>query len=181
MSVLKRLSHVEGSCHVEEYWVHLLIWATQVGFILIPEKNHANLRWATAMRGNGELFLLQCESHQYTKRKVCSYEYMTVYVFPVSILHKHISVHDTSWRHLFIQDIPTLWQEHQDRLTWTWGGETYFVCLIPYSPPPFLLNFMCIFSRARICKPFKAARNRFPAWRACTTTLFVGPSRHEAT
>jgi hypothetical protein len=25
-------------------------------------------------------------------------------------------------------------------------------------------------SRARICRPFKAPRNRFPAWRACTTT-----------
>ncbi len=28
-------------------------------------------------------------------------------------------------------------------------------------------------SWARICKPFKELRNRFPAWRAATTTLFV--------
>ncbi len=27
------------------------------------------------------------------------------------------------------------------------------------------------YSRARICKPFKEPRNRFPAWRADTTTL----------
>jgi hypothetical protein len=27
--------------------------------------------------------------------------------------------------------------------------------------------------RARICKPVKEPRNRFPAWRAGTTTLFV--------
>jgi hypothetical protein len=31
--------------------------------------------------------------------------------------------------------------------------------------------------RARICRPFKEPRNRFPAWRACTTTLFVVPAR----
>ncbi len=30
-----------------------------------------------------------------------------------------------------------------------------------------------IFYWARICKPFKEPRNRFPAWRADTTTLFV--------
>ncbi len=27
--------------------------------------------------------------------------------------------------------------------------------------------------RARICKPFKEPRNRFQAWRAHTTTLFI--------
>ncbi len=32
--------------------------------------------------------------------------------------------------------------------------------------------------RARICKPFKETRNRFPAWRAGTTTLFVVLARH---
>jgi hypothetical protein len=31
--------------------------------------------------------------------------------------------------------------------------------------------------RARICKPFKEPRNRFSAWRAGTTTLFVVPAR----
>jgi hypothetical protein len=34
--------------------------------------------------------------------------------------------------------------------------------------------------RAHICKPFKEPRNRFPAWRAGTTTLFVVPA-HQAT
>jgi hypothetical protein len=29
------------------------------------------------------------------------------------------------------------------------------------------------YTRARICKPFKEPRNRFPAWRAGTTTLFL--------
>ncbi len=32
-------------------------------------------------------------------------------------------------------------------------------------------------TRARICRPFKEPRNRFPAWRAGTTTLFVVPVR----
>jgi hypothetical protein len=32
--------------------------------------------------------------------------------------------------------------------------------------------------RARICKPFKEPRNRFPAWRAGTTTLYVVLARH---
>ncbi len=32
-------------------------------------------------------------------------------------------------------------------------------------------------TRARICKPFKGPRNRFPAWRASMTTLFVVPAR----
>jgi hypothetical protein len=31
---------------------------------------------------------------------------------------------------------------------------------------------------ARICKPFKELWNRFPAWRAGTTTLFDVPARH---
>ncbi len=31
--------------------------------------------------------------------------------------------------------------------------------------------------RALICKPFKEARNRFPAWHAGTTTLFDVPAR----
>jgi hypothetical protein len=31
--------------------------------------------------------------------------------------------------------------------------------------------------RARICKPFKEPRFRFPAWRAGTTTLFAVPAR----
>jgi hypothetical protein len=30
--------------------------------------------------------------------------------------------------------------------------------------------------RARICRPFKEPKNRFPAWRAGTTTLFVVPA-----
>jgi hypothetical protein len=30
---------------------------------------------------------------------------------------------------------------------------------------------------ARICKTFKEPRNRFPAWRAGTTTLFDVPAR----
>ncbi len=29
----------------------------------------------------------------------------------------------------------------------------------------------------RSSRPFKEPRNRFPAWRACTTTLFVVPAR----
>jgi hypothetical protein len=28
-------------------------------------------------------------------------------------------------------------------------------------------------ARARICRPFKESRNRFPAWQADTITLFV--------
>jgi hypothetical protein len=36
-------------------------------------------------------------------------------------------------------------------------------------------------SRARICNPFKEPRNRFPAWQAGTTTLFVVPAHHLAT
>ncbi len=35
-------------------------------------------------------------------------------------------------------------------------------------------------ARARICKPFKEPRNRFPAWLAATTTLFVVPARQAA-
>ncbi len=35
-------------------------------------------------------------------------------------------------------------------------------------------------SRARICRPFKESRNRFPAWRAGTTALFVVPARQAA-
>ncbi len=31
--------------------------------------------------------------------------------------------------------------------------------------------------RASICKPYKEPRNRFPAWQACTTTLFVVSAR----
>jgi hypothetical protein len=31
-------------------------------------------------------------------------------------------------------------------------------------------------TRARICRPFKEPRNRFPAWRAGTTTLFDEPA-----
>jgi hypothetical protein len=31
--------------------------------------------------------------------------------------------------------------------------------------------------RDRLCKPFKELRNRFPAWRAGTTTLFVVQAR----
>jgi hypothetical protein len=31
--------------------------------------------------------------------------------------------------------------------------------------------------RASICKPFREPRNRFPAWRAGTTTIFVVPAR----
>jgi hypothetical protein len=60
------------------------------------------------------------------------------------------------------------------------------------SPPPrtyinmfcrfFLIRF--VFSnfkyRARICKSFKEPRNRFPAWRAGTTTLLVVPARQVA-
>ncbi len=34
---------------------------------------------------------------------------------------------------------------------------------------------------ARICKPFKEPRNRFPAWEAGTTTLFVVPAGMQAT
>jgi len=33
------------------------------------------------------------------------------------------------------------------------------------------------FARARILKPFKKPRNRFPAWRICTTTPFDAPAR----
>ncbi len=32
-------------------------------------------------------------------------------------------------------------------------------------------------ARARICRPFKEPRNRFPAWRTGTTTLYVVPAR----
>jgi hypothetical protein len=37
--------------------------------------------------------------------------------------------------------------------------------------------FIFLRPRARICKPFKELRNRFPAWRAGTKTLFVVPAR----
>ena len=37
-------------------------------------------------------------------------------------------------------------------------------------PPAYL-------SRTCICRPFKEPRNRFPAWQAGTTTLFVVPAR----
>ncbi len=36
---------------------------------------------------------------------------------------------------------------------------------------------LCSLSWARICIPFKEPRNRFPAWRAGTTTLVVVPAR----
>ncbi len=32
------------------------------------------------------------------------------------------------------------------------------------------IKFIYLKNRARICRPFKEPRNRFPAWRACTTT-----------
>ncbi len=32
-------------------------------------------------------------------------------------------------------------------------------------------------ARARICRPFKEPRRRFPAWRTWSTTLFVAPTR----
>jgi hypothetical protein len=34
-------------------------------------------------------------------------------------------------------------------------------------------------TRVRICKPFREPRNRYPAWRAGTTTLFDVPA-HQA-
>jgi hypothetical protein len=39
---------------------------------------------------------------------------------------------------------------------------------------------LALLAWARICKPFKEPRNRFPAWRAGTTTLFGVPA-HQAT
>jgi hypothetical protein len=36
---------------------------------------------------------------------------------------------------------------------------------------------LCEYLRARIYKPFKEPRNRFPAWRAGTTILCVVPAR----
>jgi hypothetical protein len=46
----------------------------------------------------------------------------------------------------------------------------------PY--PPFFIDCIQVrLYRARICRPFKEPRNRFPAWRACTTTLLVVPAR----
>jgi hypothetical protein len=36
----------------------------------------------------------------------------------------------------------------------------------------FIVHPYFSYARARICKPFKEPRNRFPAWRADTTTLF---------
>jgi hypothetical protein len=39
-------------------------------------------------------------------------------------------------------------------------------------------GFLSVLYRARICKLFKEPRNRFPAWRAGTITLFVAPARH---
>ncbi len=52
-----------------------------------------------------------------------------------------------------------------------------------YFPPAtfvhlFLSGSQSPATRARICKPFKEPRNRFPAWRAGMTTLFVAPGRH---
>ena len=34
--------------------------------------------------------------------------------------------------------------------------------------------------RARVCKPLKEPKNRFPGWRACMTTLFDVPARQAA-
>jgi hypothetical protein len=47
-----------------------------------------------------------------------------------------------------------------------------------YDKPIFLYSVLSTHRlfRARICKPFKEPRNRFSAWRAGTTTLFVVPA-----
>jgi hypothetical protein len=42
---------------------------------------------------------------------------------------------------------------------------------------PMGVEVMWKMARARICKPFKELRNRFPSWRADTITLFVVPAR----
>ncbi len=54
-------------------------------------------------------------------------------------------------------------------------------------PPAYVARrnrFLCSLSvykfRARICRPLKETRNRFPAWRAGTTTLFFVPARQAA-
>ncbi len=47
----------------------------------------------------------------------------------------------------------------------------------PYSLPRSLCMPGCQNSRARICRPFKEPRNRFPAWRGGTTIIFVVPAR----
>jgi hypothetical protein len=43
-----------------------------------------------------------------------------------------------------------------------------------YASSAVYLSSQC---RSRICKPFKEPRNRFPGWRAGTTTLFDVPAR----
>ncbi len=40
------------------------------------------------------------------------------------------------------------------------------------------LKNRCNYNWARICKPFKEPENRFRAWRADTTTLFVVQARY---
>jgi hypothetical protein len=48
-------------------------------------------------------------------------------------------------------------------------------------PPPALCtdarDLVQEVSGARICRPFRETRNRFPAWRTVTTTLFFVPAR----
>ncbi len=47
-----------------------------------------------------------------------------------------------------------------------------------WSPKTVTHAMECKFgTRTRICRPFKEPRNRFPAWRAGTTTLFFVPAR----
>ncbi len=56
------------------------------------------------------------------------------------------------------------------------------IALLPKQNNKFLCGWKVEASNlARICKPFKEPKNRFPAWRAGTTTLFDVPARRQAT
>ncbi len=55
---------------------------------------------------------------------------------------------------------------------------TFLFDLAPFLSFSVLSHFY--FVRARICQPFQEPRNRFPAWRAGTTTIFDVPV-HQAT
>ncbi len=69
------------------------------------------------------------------------------------------------------------------RLSGAGGGEGVpFICGTTGKPSHFFGSILgpliCLQYRARICKPFKEHRNRFPAWRTGMTTLFDDrPSR----
>ncbi len=75
--------------------------------------------------------------------------------------------HKCAW-HLVTTSLYTGYPPPCDRNIRTgWHGHEEGRRILPHSlppiPPPFLLNFMCIFSRARICKPFSLGQESIPS------------------